>query len=89
MTWHYIEGKMNRLKYRDISEKNLILSAKKLNQTKNPNHTAKMTQEAIVWPNQPPNLNAIENAWRIIKLQVHQRDPPNLENSDDLARGIA
>ena len=35
--------------------------------------------KVISWPSQPPDLNLTENVWRILKLQVEQRNPCNFK----------
>lgn len=39
----------------------------------------KITQESLACWSQSLDLNVIENLVRILKVQVHQRDPLNLE----------
>jgi hypothetical protein len=76
-TWRLvrIEGKMNRAKYREILDENLLQSAQDLRlgrrfpfkQENKPKHTAKTTQEwlrdkslnVIEWPSQSQDLNPI------------------------------
>ena len=73
-----IEGKMNRAKYREILDENLLQSVQdhrlgrpfNFQQDNDPKHTAKTTQEwfqqnslnVLEWPRQSPDLNAIKNS---------------------------
>ena len=70
-----LDGKMNRAKYREILDENLLQSAQDLRlgrrftsqQDNDPKHTAKTMQEwlrdkylnVLEWPRQSPDLNLI------------------------------
>ena len=34
--------------------------------------------QLLEWPGQSPDLNAIENIWKDLKIAVHRRSPSNL-----------
>ena len=89
-----IEGKINRAKYREILDVNLLQSAQDLRlgcrftlqQDNDPKHTAKTTQEwlrdkslnVLERPSQSPALNPITHLWSDLKIAVLQRKPSQL-----------
>jgi hypothetical protein len=82
----WIEGKMNRAKYRETLDENLLQSAQDLRlgkrftfqQDSYPKYTAKTTRDwlldkslnVIARPSQNPNLNPIEHLCRDLKISV-------------------
>ena len=93
------EGKMNRAKYREILDENLLQSAQDLRlgrrftfkQGNDPKHTAKTTQEwtslnILEWPSQSPDLNTIKPLWRDLKIAVQRRSPYNLTELERICR---
>ena len=78
------EAKMNRAKYTEILDENLLQGSQELRlgrrlsfqQDNNPKHTAKTMQEwlwdkslnILEWSSQSQNLNPIEHPWRDLKI---------------------
>jgi hypothetical protein len=78
---------MNREKYSEILDENLLQSAQDLRlgrrftfqQDNGPKHTAKTTKEwlwnkslnVLEWLNQSPDLNSIKLLWRDMKIAPH------------------
>jgi hypothetical protein len=89
-----IEAKMNRAKYREIFDENLLQTSQDLRlgqkftfqQDNNPKHTAKTMQEWLLensmnvleWCSQIPDLNPIGHLWRDMKIAVQQSFPSSL-----------
>jgi transposase len=86
-----IEGTMNRAKYREILDENLLEDLRlglmfTFQQDNDPKHTTKTTQEwlrdkslnVLEWPSQSPDLNPIEHLWRDLKIAVQHRSQSNL-----------
>jgi hypothetical protein len=83
---------MNRAKYREILDENLLQSAQDLRLGRRftfhikPKHTAKTTQEWI----RENGLNVLEapneHLWRDLKIAGHQCSPPNLTELKRICR---
>ena len=97
-----IEAKMNRAKYREILDDNLLQSAQDLRlgrrftfqQENDPEHRAKTAQEwlqdkslnVFEWPSQSLDLNPIEHLWRDLKIAVQRHSPSNLTQLERICR---
>ena len=97
-----IQGKINRAKYREIIDENLLQITQDLRlgqrftfqQDNNPKHTAKTMQEwlwdkslnVLEWPSQSLDLNSIEHLWRDLKIAVHRCLQSNLTELEMLCR---
>jgi hypothetical protein len=89
-----IEVTINGAKYRQILVENLLQSAKDLRlgriftfqQDNDPKYTSKINLEwlqnknlkILEWLSQRPDLNTIENVWKVLKISVYLRSPSNL-----------
>ena len=90
--------------YRQILGENLAPSARALKISQgwvfqhdnDPKHTAKATKEwlkkkhikVLEWPCQSPDLNPIDNLWKQLKVRVAKRQPQNLNDLENIHRGV-
>jgi len=90
---HFIDGIMDRFKYRDILDANMLPSARDLigrrytfQHDNDPKHTSGTVKEylaqkkvkVLTWPAMSPDLNPIEQIWQELKQRVKVRHPTNI-----------
>ena len=92
----FIDGNMTGELYRDILQKNLSQSAKKLNMAKDwwfqhdsdPKHTARIVTnwldqkriQRLKWPCFSPDMNPIEHLWDEVELRMKKEQSKNEED---------
>ena len=90
-TWwlHWVEGKIDRTKYREILSENLIASVRTLKMGREwvsqhdndpKERPKKMHIKVMEWPSQSPDFNYLENLWRELKIRVAQQQPTNFKD---------
>ena len=95
----FIDGNMPGEMYRDILEKNLLQSVKKLKMKKDwvfqqdndPKHRAAIVTnwlnrnkiERLVWPSFSPDMNPIEHLWDEIERRMKKEQPKNVHELRD------
>jgi transposase len=89
---------MNRAKYKEILDENLLQSAQDLRLgrrlTFQQDNDAKTTQKwlrdqslnVLEWPSQSPDLNPIKHLWRDLEISVQQRSPSTLTELERICR---
>lgn len=94
-----IDGIMNSNYYRDILDRNLLASKRKLRLVNNftfqqdgdSKHTSKLLKnwftskkiKVMDWPPQSPDMNVIEQLWSIIKPKISLHNPKNVNELDN------
>ena len=89
----FIDGNMTGELYRDILQKNLLQSVKKLNMAKDwwfqhdndPKHTARIVTnwldqkriQRLEWPSFSPDMNPIEHLWDEVERRMKKEQPKN------------
>ena len=89
-----IHSKMNGSMYWEILEKNLQKSATSLGHSQNfvpqydndPKHTANNGISTLNWPSHSPDLNPFENLWNNLKVKIHERNPQNIKQLEELCK---
>ena len=99
---HWVKGKMDGAKYREILNENLFSSARTVKMghglvfqhDNDPKHMAKATKEwlknkhikIMEWPSQSLDLNSFENLWRDQQIRVTQQQPTNLKDLERICK---